>query len=124
MMNVGTTAELSASVNAAELVTLYDQSGEPIAVKPDAVERWLARGFTLQRQDLETLLGEVDALGDAIGEPWRAYVAACRSAGHIEPAAQATAHAALELFAGACDRLHRAIHATFPPAPSDEPAAE
>ena len=66
----------------------------------------------------------MDALGDAIGEPWRAYVAACRSAGHIEPAAQATAHAALDAFASACDALHRAIHAQFAPAPSDEPPAE
>ena len=103
----------SAAVNADEQVTLYAEDGESIQVSASKVDSWLRRGFSTQAYDLDALSSELDALGDAIGKPWKAYVDACRKRGCIDSAAQDTAHESLRLFCEAADKLHRAIHAKF-----------
>jgi hypothetical protein len=109
-------ASFAAEVNAPQLVTLYDRTGEPMQVPEERVQHWLAQGFTRKPVDLDSLASEVDALGDAIGAPWRAYVDACRTKGAIDDQAQAVAHQSLADFCQACDALHRAIHQEFGPA--------
>src|SRR5262245_42170097 len=103
-------AEVEAEIGKDVSVTLYAADGEPIQVAADKADVWLARGFHRTPQDLDTLVAEVDALGDAVGAPWRAYVEACRTVGHIDEAAQDTAHESLRVFGAACNALHLAIH--------------
>lgn len=110
----------SAAVNAPATVTLYDPDGDPITVEAAAVDKWLARGFSRARVDLDALVAEVEAHAAALAAPWRAYADACRAAGHIDNAAQDTARAALDLLADAALRLHLAIHRTYSPAQAGE----
>jgi hypothetical protein len=110
---------VGAQVNAPQLTTLYAPDGETIQVEETKVATWLGRGFARTPIDLDALLSEVIALADALDDPWRAYVAACRAAGRVDNAAQDTARASIDLFTQACQRLHVAIHQTFP-APSGE----
>jgi hypothetical protein len=112
------TAEVEATVNAPELVTLYASDGEAIQVEAAKVEAWLRRGFTRQPFDLDGLVSEVAALAKAVAAPWADYAAACKAAGHIDNVAQDTARAALDLLNDAAHRLHLGIHQTFAPAPA------
>jgi hypothetical protein len=112
-----------AAVNAPQSVTLYAQDGEEITVASDKAEVWLARGFSRLKTDPAEIAEEIDALLPAVGPAWRAYLDAVVAGEALDPAAQVTAHAALNELTSACNRLHLALHTRYEPAPS-EPTQE
>ena len=103
-------------------VTLYAQDGEQIVVPEDKVATWLARGFSRTETDPAEIAEEIDALLPAVGPAWRAYLDAVVSGKVLDPAAQTTAHTALNELTSACNRLHLALHTRYEPAPQEETA--
>lgn len=114
LMNTPHDAAFTAVVNAPALVALYAPDGAAIHVAEADVATWLRRGFARERVDLDGLLAEAEALAAALIAPWRAYVAALKGSGAIDPAAQTTAHEAAALLSEALNRLHIGIHASAP----------
>lgn len=108
------TPAAAAEVNIHPLVTLYDASGEAIQVEAAKVDTWIARGFSRETVDLEALLADVRATAAALPGPWQAYVDACQQGGAVDNAAQDVARVVLDDLAGACQRLHLALHRSFP----------
>lgn len=111
---------IAATVNTPALTALYAPDGAAIHVAEADVAAWLTRGFARQPADLDGLLAEAEALAAALIAPWRDYVDAFKADGRVDPAAQTTAHAAVELLSDALNRLHLAIHASAQPATEEE----
>jgi len=109
-----------AAVNAPESVMLYAQDGEEITVASDKVAVWLARGFSRTTTDPAEIAEEIDALLPAVGPAWRAYLDTVLAGKALDPAAQTTAHAALNELTNACNRLHLALHTRYEPAPQEK----